>query len=197
MNSTSTSKEKDFWDKFATIGQFVGAILTPVIIAIIGYYVSSALSRPELEKEYVKLAVETLNQSKESKTPNEMRIWALNVMKKSSPVPIPPALEENVLSIQLETEAYQTGGGFGGGVSLFLESSPLNNLYVKVDGELRAITRSIIKIPSGPHEFVFLKKTGEVLATKKITVPKQPAFIISFNSNSGQILERNYISHGR
>lgn len=62
-------------------------ILIPLAIAIVGYWVSSAIKESENRVKYIELAIGILE--KPPSTDNEnIRLWAIEVMDKYSEVPI-------------------------------------------------------------------------------------------------------------
>lgn len=61
-------------------------LITPVVVAVIGYRATNSST----SKDYVSLAVSILN-SKDS--PKESRDWAVTVLNKLSPVPVPQSLK--------------------------------------------------------------------------------------------------------
>lgn len=79
------------------IAQIASAVAIPVVLAVLGYFVQRSLADAGLKKDYVQMALGVLKESP-SKENEELRKWAIAVLDKNSPVPLPSSLKA-----QLET----------------------------------------------------------------------------------------------
>lgn len=86
----STRTERlEFWKQIA---QIVSALAVPVVLALIGYYVQRSLADAGLKKDYVQMAIGVLS-NQPNKENEQLRQWAISVLDKNSPVPIPFSLK--------------------------------------------------------------------------------------------------------
>ncbi len=101
---------KDGWDKADIIGKMVIGILVPVVIAFFGYKINHSIQEKaqqqkeiELGQKYIEIAVGILNNDPSKNMP--LREWAIDILKKYSPVEISPAaikaLKEKRLSVEV------------------------------------------------------------------------------------------------
>lgn len=79
----------EFWKQ---ITQIWSAVAIPVVLALIGYFVQSSLADAGLKKDYVQMALGVLKEQP-TKENEQLRQWAIAVLDKNSPVPIPPNLK--------------------------------------------------------------------------------------------------------
>jgi hypothetical protein len=73
------------------IAVIVGAIGTPVVVAIIG----RSVAKSGLQKDYVQLALQILRDDP-SKSSKELRQWAVDILEKFSPVGISESLKTSL-----------------------------------------------------------------------------------------------------
>ena len=83
------SERLEFWKQIA---QIVSALAIPLVIALIGYFVQRSLADAGLKKDYVQMALGVLKEQP-SKENEQLRQWAIAVLDKNSPVPIPTPLK--------------------------------------------------------------------------------------------------------
>ncbi|HVZ42864.1 MAG TPA: hypothetical protein VHA82_03555 [Ramlibacter sp.] len=81
------------WKQITQIGS---SVAIPVILALIGYFVQSSVTEAGLKKDYVQMALGVLKEQP-SKENEELRQWAIAVLDKSSPVPIPASLKSHLI----------------------------------------------------------------------------------------------------
>jgi hypothetical protein len=158
-------KPKDFWDKLSAIGTVTGSILIPIALLIIGNQFSFALKERELQAEYVKQSIEILSRNDSKDMPRSVRLYALNVLKESSPVPIPPELEGHLLDSKPERDKYWTSDSFGSGSILRLTSAVEQDLYVYIDDKIKAMTPATVELKAGKHKVEFRDKLGKTLSS--------------------------------
>jgi hypothetical protein len=82
---SGTPTPKDIWDKADVIGKLLGAILIPIAVAAVGFFVNAALQNRETQEKGFETAV-TVLQSSSSVTP-ELRKWALGVFQDGTDAP--------------------------------------------------------------------------------------------------------------
>ena len=73
------------WEKLRVSATVISAVLIPVVVAIIGYYVNTAIKGDELSLKYVELAVRVLQDAPRDETEN-LRNWAIDVINNYSDV---------------------------------------------------------------------------------------------------------------
>ena len=80
--------------------QICASIAIPLIVAVVGWLFQSAVSEAGLKKDYVQMALGVL-QEKPTDSNTELRLWAIAVLDKHSPVAIPDALKKQLVVSQL------------------------------------------------------------------------------------------------
>jgi hypothetical protein len=73
------------WEKLRVSATVISAVLIPVVVAIIGYYVNTAIKGDELSLKYVELAVSVLQDTPRDETEN-LRNWAIDIINNYSDV---------------------------------------------------------------------------------------------------------------
>ncbi|MDP1859559.1 MAG: hypothetical protein Q8K82_12865 [Gemmatimonadaceae bacterium] len=177
MDVDANRKTKDLWDKLAVVAQF----LIPISVVLVGFIVNSALKQQEIRAEYVKLAVAALQSPDQTGPAREVKKWALSVLDRMSPVPMPPELEADALGIQIERGGYVSGGGFGVGSGWgFVEvrSIPSLELFVYADGRLRATTPTTLNLPIGPHTIELRTADGGSVGTSELQLKERSQMVI-------------------
>ena len=91
------STQGDRLERWKQVAQIASAVAVPVVLAILGYFVQRSLADAGLKKDYVQMALSVLKEAP-SKENEQLRKWAIAVLDKNSPVPLPPSLK-----VQLET----------------------------------------------------------------------------------------------
>jgi hypothetical protein len=103
---------KDRWDKVDIIAKMVIGVLVPVVITFFGYKINRSIQEKaqqqkdvELSQKYIEIAVGILNSDPSKKEKEPLRDWAIDVLKKYSPIEISPAaikaLKEQRLSVEV------------------------------------------------------------------------------------------------
>lgn len=83
---------KDGFDKAKDIAQVAAMVAVPIILAVGGWSIQSTINEREVQRDYLRLAVEVLaNPQSESQTQN----WARQVLVKYSPVPMSSAVADD------------------------------------------------------------------------------------------------------
>ncbi|HFC6387751.1 TPA: hypothetical protein ACFNMI_000815 [Neisseria bacilliformis] len=83
-------------DELKTRVSIFSTIATPIVIAIVGWWIQSSISQDGLKKDYVQIAINILN-SPESNKNVELRQWAVNIIDKNSPIPFSQASKEKLI----------------------------------------------------------------------------------------------------
>lgn len=91
--------QKDRWDK----AEVIGTILTPILVVCLGLYIQSSLPNND---QAASLAAEILMSNPTSQS-RGLRIWALDVLEKSSKIPIPDQVRDELASHPLSAQALQ------------------------------------------------------------------------------------------
>lgn len=91
---TTQADRLEFWKQIA---QITSALAIPIVLAVIGYLVQSSLADAGLKKDYVQMALTVLREQP-TKENAELRQWAISVLDKNSPVPIPKQLKSQLAS---------------------------------------------------------------------------------------------------
>lgn len=71
------------------------SIVVPVLIAGFGWSIQSRISTASVQKDYVQMAIGILS-NKETKNDKELRAWAAEIIRKSSPVPFGKRVEASL-----------------------------------------------------------------------------------------------------
>jgi hypothetical protein len=91
------STRSDQLEVWKQIAQIVSALAIPVVLALIGFFVQRSLADAGLKKDYVQMALTVLKEQP-NKENAELRQWAIAVLDKNSPVPIPSKLKSQLAS---------------------------------------------------------------------------------------------------
>lgn len=91
--------QKDPWDKAA----IVGSILTPILVLFLGLYIQGSLPNND---QAASLAAEILMSNPNSQSVG-LRSWALDVLEKSSKIPIPVQVRKELAQHPLSAQALQ------------------------------------------------------------------------------------------
>src|SRR5437667_12522780 len=85
----------DRLERWKQISQMLSAAAIPIVLAVVGWFVQKALSDAGLKKDYVQMALAVLKEAP-NKENAELRQWAIAVLDKNSPVPIPANLKSQL-----------------------------------------------------------------------------------------------------
>jgi len=77
------------WEIAKVISQIIGALLIPLVIAIVGLIVNSSLKDKEVNQQMVNLAIEILKiEPSQTVQQNALREWAVDVIDELSTIPL-------------------------------------------------------------------------------------------------------------
>jgi hypothetical protein len=177
----SEPKSKDSWDKIAIFAK----LLVPISVAILGFYFNKALKEKDVQAEYVKLASTVLQSQDTSSATKQMKKWAFSLLKKTTPVPMPPELEVNALNLNIDRAKHHTTGGIGGDWGyLEVRADPDQEYYVYIDGQLSATTPSTLNLIIGEHEIEFRDNSGQSIGKTVINLPGHPTHALILDVKS-------------
>jgi hypothetical protein len=91
--------ERTRLEKVTTLLQAVSAVLVPVLIAAGSLFIQQSIARQTTAKDYVALAIDILKVDPKAQdlfTGNPLRNWAVDVLVKDSPVPIPQQAQDQL-----------------------------------------------------------------------------------------------------
>jgi hypothetical protein len=86
MSESERAAPKDGWEKAKALSVIFAALVIPIVIAIIGYFVNASLKEREVQGKFVELAVAILREPVKGED-RPIRIWATEVVNKYSGVP--------------------------------------------------------------------------------------------------------------
>lgn len=71
-------------ERIRTVSTIVGAILTPVTIALVGAWIQSSVADRGIERDYAEMAISILRGTDPKE--QDLRAWALQVLDETSPI---------------------------------------------------------------------------------------------------------------
>lgn len=84
----------------AVAKDWLSVVAVPVTIAVVGWQVQNSLSEAGLNKDYVAMAITILKEPATRDT-TDLRLWAVSVLEKHSPVPLPEQLKARLYKERL------------------------------------------------------------------------------------------------
>lgn len=99
---TTPAGRLEFWKQLA---QIASAVAVPIVLAVIGYVVQDSLAEAGLKKDYVQMAL-TILREQPTKENVELRQWAISVLDRNSPVPIPKELKAQLATSSLADQIF-------------------------------------------------------------------------------------------
>jgi len=87
--------QRDTLGKIQVVTNILAAIAIPLLIAIFGWKVQSEISNQSVNKDYVKMALDILN-DKQQNNDRELRRWAIDILDKNSPIPFSEKMREKI-----------------------------------------------------------------------------------------------------
>lgn len=101
------------WEKSRIVAQiaaaFAQSLIIPIVLVWLGHLFAASLQRQELAAQYVGLAISILAERPGDQTEN-LRRWALETVKRYSPVPLPADVQKAALSDPLMWGGQPKGG---------------------------------------------------------------------------------------
>ncbi|MBX3648414.1 MAG: hypothetical protein KIT07_05335 [Anaerolineales bacterium] len=101
MNSETTNGSLE---KIKLWTQIISSAAIPIAIALGGWLIQAAISDAGLKKDYVQMALSVLKEVP-TKENEQLREWAISIIEKNAPVPIPSKLKGQLASMRLITLA--------------------------------------------------------------------------------------------
>jgi len=108
------SKPKDNWDKLLAITTIVSSVAVPIVIAIAANTYTMTLKDSENSIRYIEIALGVLRAEPNAST-TDLRIWAVDVFKRYSPIPLSDKVGQHLLEEKLNyvnNPTYDTGTTF-------------------------------------------------------------------------------------
>lgn len=102
------STQTERLESWKQIAQIISALAIPVVLALIGYFVQRSLADAGLKKDYVQMALGVLK-DQPTKENAQLRQWAIAVLDKNSPIPIPSTLKSQLATTKV-FDAFFTDG---------------------------------------------------------------------------------------
>jgi hypothetical protein len=99
----------DRLDNWKQLAQIFSLIAIPIVLAVMGYLVQRSLAESGLKKDYVQMALGVLKEQP-SKENAQLRQWAISVLDKNSPVPIPSSLRAQLVNRTPFAEFFNESG---------------------------------------------------------------------------------------
>ena len=101
MNSETTNGSLE---KIKLWTQIISSAAIPIAIALGGWLIQAAISDAGLKKDYVQMAL-SVQKEVPTKENEQLREWAISIIEKNAPVPIPSKLKGQLASMRLITLA--------------------------------------------------------------------------------------------
>ena len=115
MNTISSAK-KERWELYKDVALTFSALLTPLIVAVLGGWYNLNIKDSENRVRYVELAIELLRAQPTQETA-ALRAWAVEVLERNSPVGLAKDAKEQLksypLAISLSGKAEASGSATG------------------------------------------------------------------------------------
>lgn len=108
------NKKSGDWEKAKTIANWFAAILIPLVLGVSGYFVNLSIDERVGRTKLIEIATAILNSEPSKNDQNKLlRGWAVDIIKKNSPVPFPEELkvilQDNSLPTSNSTLNFQIG----------------------------------------------------------------------------------------
>ncbi len=94
--------KKDFIGQLSKLSPFIASVLIPLVLALIGNWISISLKDSENNMKMIEIAAKIL-EAKPDKEVKATRQWAISILKKHSTVPFPDELSQDLLTFSLPT----------------------------------------------------------------------------------------------
>ncbi len=98
MNTDDSKMKKDGWDKLEILAKVIAAVLIPIVV---GFYTlefrkaSANAEQSKIDQEYLRLSIGILSENRKKEEKDEvLRNYAVDLMKKYTPVEMNPSVEE-------------------------------------------------------------------------------------------------------
>lgn len=89
---------QSFWERVEPAAKAISLIAIPLVVALSGWWIQSALKDRELSKEYVEMALSVLV---EEEANAELRQWAVALLNENSPTQFTPEISQKLISGEL------------------------------------------------------------------------------------------------
>lgn len=107
----SKKPTKDKWDKLQIVGAIVGAVAVPVVVIILGQWLTQSLKQGDTNARLVEVAVGVLKTDpKTTEGVPGLRDWAVKVINKYSELPLPEQSAKELLTKSLPSASSRNSG---------------------------------------------------------------------------------------
>jgi tetratricopeptide (TPR) repeat protein len=96
--SDGATKNKDLLDRIETLSKIAAAIAIPVVLAIGTWVIQASQTSQSVGKDYVSLAIQILQNKDKSPELIGLRGWAVALLDKESPIPLPQDVADGLIS---------------------------------------------------------------------------------------------------
>jgi hypothetical protein len=98
---TPTELKKGVLERLESISRIVSAVAIPTVIGIGTWVIQVTLSSQSVSKDYVSLAISILEKDSKSGSEDGLKSWAVDLLNKTSPVPLDPDTAQKLRSGEL------------------------------------------------------------------------------------------------
>jgi uncharacterized protein YjbI with pentapeptide repeats len=102
----SDTSKKNIWDKLSSAASILGALLIPVVVAIVGSVLASAMKEDENRVKYTELAISILKEEPSDEN-RALRNWGIDVIDKYSGVPMSPEARKELQNRSLRASNFE------------------------------------------------------------------------------------------
>lgn len=106
MESERGSKSNELLERLRTIATIFGAVLVPVVVALVGQSYTAAIKQQESRARFVELAIEILREDPQEGEEDPLRQWAADVVNANSGT----QLSVSARTALVESRALPSGG---------------------------------------------------------------------------------------
>jgi len=109
MESERGNKSSELFERLRTIATIFGAVLVPVVVAVVGQSYTAAIKQQESRSRFVELAIEILREDPQEGEEDPLRQWAADVVNANSGT----QLSVSARTALVESRALPSGGRGG------------------------------------------------------------------------------------
>jgi len=106
MESERGNKSSELFERLRTIATIFGAVLVPVVVAVVGQSYTAAIKQQESRSRFVELAIEILREDPQVGEEDPLRQWAADVVNANSGT----QLSVSARTALVESRALPSGG---------------------------------------------------------------------------------------
>lgn len=152
-------EQKDLWDKLKVLS----AAAVPILVVIFGFVLNATLKSKELKVEYVKVAMQILQNPDTTGTVGMLRQWAVPIIDNLGPERLTPELRDALTKGRVTFPA--EGGSLRELGQVLVTSRGIKSLRIAIDGKYVGMTPDSVVLPVGNHLFEWRSSTGQVICS--------------------------------